>query len=73
MYLTNNINNMLHGINIITIDQYILIKYIFNFIIFTFTYMCIHYLDHLNPIPCLWAESVSPSCSLILLKKKHIR
>jgi hypothetical protein len=32
----------------------------FYFIIFTFTYMCIHCLGHLPPLPhCLWAEKQS--------------
>jgi hypothetical protein len=39
---------------------------LFYFVIFTFTYMYIHYLGHLLPTPHLWAEPVLPSCSLIL-------
>jgi hypothetical protein len=46
-----------------------------TFIIFTFTYMCVHYLGHLPApnTPYFWAKPVLPSCSLILLKRKHRR
>jgi hypothetical protein len=39
-------------------------------IVFIFTHICIHCLGHL-PSPTLQAEPVPPSCSLILLKRKH--
>jgi hypothetical protein len=48
--------------------------YFILFIIFTFTLMCIHCLGHhhpTTPTPLFQAEPAPPSCSLILLNRKH--
>jgi hypothetical protein len=43
----------------------------FNFIIFIFIHMCIHCLGYFSPTPCFQEDPAPPSCSPILLKRKH--
>jgi hypothetical protein len=63
----NRILLFLHGPTILFFLSF------FYFIIFTFTYMCIHVLGRPSPPSPFQAGPVPPSCSLILLKRKHKR